>query len=285
MSKGSVGHPVRCGPACKYVKRKGGCQDGANCSNCHQCFWSKAHPDPKPQPKLSSGAPSGARTEDAMHQEAQSLANKLVTLLGGEEPFGSTIKPKESKAVTTELSVGTQGHPHSCEEPCKYIRRKGGCMHGEACLKCHACIWSESSSKEAENLSSGVGFSAVAEGMQGHVATPLPVISLDKLLGSPTSFFTNPTLGWLQPAELQQEKPFVPPPAAPPASNQNYPWTSSVGSTGHPKCCGPACKYAMKPRGCKDGRLCSHCHLCRWMRYGVRANYKQPIEITAWTSL
>eukprot|EP00439_Symbiodinium_sp_Y106_P087040 s244_g38.t1 len=37
----SVGHPFACAAACKYVKRKGGCRDGANCLLCHECFWSK----------------------------------------------------------------------------------------------------------------------------------------------------------------------------------------------------------------------------------------------------
>jgi len=45
------------------------------------------------------------------------------------------------------------------------------------------------------------------------------------------------------------------------------PWCASIGSMGHPYNCGPACKYAMKAKGCKDGSMCDHCHLCRWVRY------------------
>mmetsp|Transcript_70465 Transcript_70465/g.199847 ORF Transcript_70465/g.199847 Transcript_70465/m.199847 type:complete len:225 (+) Transcript_70465:65-739(+) len=40
----------------------------------------------------------------------------------------------------------------------------------------------------------------------------------------------------------------------------------SSGSVGHPHECGGPCKYASKARGCKDGRACSRCHLCRWRR-------------------
>jgi hypothetical protein len=40
----------------------------------------------------------------------------------------------------------------------------------------------------------------------------------------------------------------------------------SVGSVGHPKCCGEPCKYARKPRGCKDGVNCTRCHICKWSR-------------------
>jgi len=42
----------------------------------------------------------------------------------------------------------------------------------------------------------------------------------------------------------------------------------SLGTVGHPSSCGPACKYVVKRRGCKDGRQCSHCHLCTWKKAG-----------------
>jgi len=41
----------------------------------------------------------------------------------------------------------------------------------------------------------------------------------------------------------------------------------SKGSIGHPFSCAKACKYAKKKKGCKDGDLCDHCHLCDWKRY------------------
>lgn len=44
----------------------------------------------------------------------------------------------------------------------------------------------------------------------------------------------------------------------------------SIGSRGHPTSCGPACKYAWKTRGCKEGLDCSHCHLCLWTRASMR---------------
>merc|ERR1712176_921243 len=40
----------------------------------------------------------------------------------------------------------------------------------------------------------------------------------------------------------------------------------SIGSLGHPVSCSLVCKYSRKPKGCKDGRLCSRCHICRWKR-------------------
>jgi len=39
----------------------------------------------------------------------------------------------------------------------------------------------------------------------------------------------------------------------------------SIGSKGHKQGkCADACKYACKPRGCKDGLSCTRCHLCDW---------------------
>jgi hypothetical protein len=39
----------------------------------------------------------------------------------------------------------------------------------------------------------------------------------------------------------------------------------SLGSKGHPMSCGQACKYYWQSKGCKDGLLCTHCHLCPWV--------------------
>lgn len=40
----------------------------------------------------------------------------------------------------------------------------------------------------------------------------------------------------------------------------------SVGSVGHPYRCAAPCKYHLKPAGCKDGKMCARCHLCKWSR-------------------
>ena len=45
FSCGSVGHPYTCAKACKYVWRKRGCRDGANCPNCHYCKWQRRPKD------------------------------------------------------------------------------------------------------------------------------------------------------------------------------------------------------------------------------------------------
>jgi hypothetical protein len=40
-SIGSLGHPTRCGPACRYTWRKSGCKNGQGCLCCHVCTWSR----------------------------------------------------------------------------------------------------------------------------------------------------------------------------------------------------------------------------------------------------
>jgi len=49
----------------------------------------------------------------------------------------------------------------------------------------------------------------------------------------------------------------------------------SKGSAGHPNSCAPACKYARKARGCKDGADCDRCHLCKYGN-GSKDGASQP---------
>mmetsp|Transcript_64242 Transcript_64242/g.199303 ORF Transcript_64242/g.199303 Transcript_64242/m.199303 type:complete len:294 (+) Transcript_64242:114-995(+) len=49
----------------------------------------------------------------------------------------------------------------------------------------------------------------------------------------------------------------------------------SVGSAGHPFCCGFPCKYARKPRGCKEGKSCERCHLCHFTRARQRDSKRE----------
>mmetsp|Transcript_77247 Transcript_77247/g.121564 ORF Transcript_77247/g.121564 Transcript_77247/m.121564 type:complete len:347 (-) Transcript_77247:55-1095(-) len=103
ISLGSVGHPFNCAEACKYVKRKGGCRDGANCTKCHECFWSRI--------------PAGGADVEQKLPEPQLPVEA--------QPF----------------SVGSAGHPYTCSNPCKYVWRKQGCRDGADCPNCHYCKW------------------------------------------------------------------------------------------------------------------------------------------------
>jgi len=55
-----------------------------------------------------------------------------------------------------------------------------------------------------------------------------------------------------------------------------YPLCASFGSRGHPFSCNPACKYATKGKGCKDGADCDHCHLCTWKKSVAQNRNTRP---------
>lgn len=264
VSRGSVGHPVSCAPACKYVKRKGGCSDGQNCANCHQCFWFRKQNDDT-MPVVANAAP--------------------------------VIKPTNESSGPDQLtfSAGSTGHPHTCAEPCKYVRRKGGCRDGETCRKCHWCQWSrkqmgkENKEAEEENgdfpvVGNAINSSAFPESST-KIAGPPPglgssagslVVNLESLLprlpATPPMYSSSQiqmcanslplqtpvgqTLATYPPLALPVQQPQV----------QAEDFCPSVGSIGHPYSCADACKYHRKTKGCKDGALCVRCHLCQWIR-------------------
>jgi len=105
-SMGSIGHPEKCGLPCKYAGRLSGCKDGWHCTRCHLCRW---------QRKISGVG------------------------LPGVPSLESTSTKDEA---TIETSMGSIGHPTTCNRPCKYARRKGGCRDGWQCTSCHLCRWS-----------------------------------------------------------------------------------------------------------------------------------------------
>ncbi|CAL1141771.1 unnamed protein product, partial [Cladocopium goreaui] len=86
ISKGSVGHPLNCAAACKYVKRKGGCRDGADCPNCHECFWSKATAKESAERKEATPSAPGSQED---------LVEKVVRLLQEES---HQVPPKMAQA-------------------------------------------------------------------------------------------------------------------------------------------------------------------------------------------
>lgn len=112
-SKGSVGHPHSCGEACKYIKRKTGCSQGADCPQCHLCFW---------------------RHRRALKSETADICSSAYSA-GGKCASLEVTKP------LAQESVGSVNHPDGCAAPCKYVKRKGGCRLGSSCPDCHLCHW------------------------------------------------------------------------------------------------------------------------------------------------
>lgn len=121
LSLGSVGHPHSCASACRYVKRKGGCREGARCPNCHLCFWRR---DRDQNAEREPPAPEVVPQMDAVAAAAAAAVASVAC-----------------DGVATLISIGTRGHPHRCAAACRYVRRKSGCRNGAACPNCHACLW------------------------------------------------------------------------------------------------------------------------------------------------
>jgi len=134
LSVGTRGHPHACGTPCRYVRKKTGCRDGADCPNCHECLWQRKTgntTDPWQTP-LAATALAGASPLNRRPEPLQPGAVKLCT----PEAASSTENLHE-----TACCGGSQGHPHTCGPPCRYVRRQSGCRDGANCPNCHVCLW------------------------------------------------------------------------------------------------------------------------------------------------
>jgi len=174
------------------------------------------------------------------------------------------------------ISKGSVGHPFACAAACKYVKRKGGCRDGANCLLCHECFWSKTSSKDSEKRNDDQAKVEEAARARPVLVSTEEDLTLEftRLLSTSTeacslltplrqdSYPASDILGFSMgcPPGLQG---FAPP-------GLEMPLAMNPGSLGHPYSCGPACKYVLKSRGCKDGDNCTHCHLCHWTRYSAK---------------
>lgn len=201
-------------------------------------------------------------SEDARLKEARSVAAKLVSLLGGADPFAN--KAKDNRVVAPEVSAGTMGSLGSCRSFGQEARSSSsGALHYSAAAR-------DLQATDVGDGPSGASYSAVAQGVQGSIANGLLVSSFDELTTVP--LVCSHRGGGTNQEELPGRQ----------ASPQEFPLVVSIGSICHPHSCGPPCKFTTSAKGCKDGRLCSHCHICHWSRYNARTCNKQPREITGW---
>eukprot|EP00930_Biecheleria_cincta_P027135 TRINITY_DN19060_c0_g1_i1.p1 TRINITY_DN19060_c0_g1~~TRINITY_DN19060_c0_g1_i1.p1 ORF type:complete len:276 (-),score=44.09 TRINITY_DN19060_c0_g1_i1:156-983(-) len=114
-SRGTLGHPYSCGAACKYARRKGGCREGTQCLNCHQCHWRRTGEKDHLQPLVQQ-------------QQNETYATLSATAVA-------------ATAAMSAQSVGSIGHPMLCQPACKYVSKNRGCKDGFLCNRCHACQW------------------------------------------------------------------------------------------------------------------------------------------------
>jgi len=165
-----------------------------------------------------------------------------------------------SKTVSSviNLSAGSEGHPGQCGQPCKYVRRKSGCHSGDRCPNCHVCQWRRQAQPDEQEEALLVLEEATASVGELNVQ----LLHDEKTSKDALALGVPPTVQFPDTALVMASHG-----VAAPVSDVSDLWPS-IGSVGHPHtCAGLGCKYSGKARGCKDGNLCTRCHLCRWSRY------------------
>lgn len=60
-------------------------------------------------------------------------------------------------------SVGSRGHPHRCNKPCKYFMKARGCKDGANCDRCHLCTWVKESKSRHKGRKSSAESSVALE--------------------------------------------------------------------------------------------------------------------------
>lgn len=125
-------------------------------------------------------------------------------------------------------SAGSVGHPQNCAPACKYTNKLRGCKDGANCVKCHLCEW--------RHL-------YIWHKQTNKVNAVMPTHNkVDVCIATDVDPDDDPL-------------------ARPEAQG-----APSIGSIGHPKNCGPACKYNSRKFGCRHGSECLCCHQCQWAR-------------------
>mmetsp|Transcript_14018 Transcript_14018/g.22052 ORF Transcript_14018/g.22052 Transcript_14018/m.22052 type:complete len:535 (-) Transcript_14018:157-1761(-) len=148
VSLGSVGHPTSCGGACKFIKTQKGCKQGATCSRCHLCMWTRASERGLSQRKKVNrefedalcAYLDGHTTEGQNGQELYEESN-----VSSEQPGLDRLQGTVGQA---HVSAGTVGHPYLCGGACKYLKTQKGCKMGASCDRCHLCFWTRASERD-----------------------------------------------------------------------------------------------------------------------------------------
>mmetsp|Transcript_46736 Transcript_46736/g.111149 ORF Transcript_46736/g.111149 Transcript_46736/m.111149 type:complete len:283 (-) Transcript_46736:163-1011(-) len=66
--------------------------------------------------------------------------------------FKRTLREWQGLERFGEVSVGSIGHPYTCNLPCKYFKRQRGCKDGANCTRCHVCPWRHSAVSKAKAM-------------------------------------------------------------------------------------------------------------------------------------
>ncbi|CAE7401492.1 unnamed protein product [Symbiodinium natans] len=161
------------------------------------------------------------------------------------------------------VSIGSQGHPYNCAPACKYAAKSKGCKDGVNCDRCHLCrrcavSYAECVKETEEVPEVPIKGRAAAPRADLRTRTPSPKVG--------PNFVTDSYLQKVAQAPGQSRGRDSESPEEVEQRVLHYPLSISAGSQGHPFSCSPACKYANRGKGCKDGAQCDHCHLCTWKK-------------------
>jgi len=100
-------------------------------------FWQPLAEAPPPPP-----APAAA---PAQRDRTRANAPRTATVMAKQNKKKKSCQPPACIGMPNEfvgvLSVGSVGHPYSCQDPCKYVRKTRGCKDGADCSHCHVCVW------------------------------------------------------------------------------------------------------------------------------------------------
>jgi len=231
---------------------------GSRASSACVPIGTVGHPVSFSAPREHAGLPGGCRDAGFVAQR------------GPQEVAPSSASVAADKALTwlspaEQASAGSRGHPGCCAGPCKYRKRKGGCRNGADCPDCHVCHWSRRPLAASSGSPAVPGGGRALPGWEPPVARAEPALALT----AASSHHTQPSSReGPSPSELPASRFWRGGPCPDPGC-------PSLGSIGHPLCCGAPCKY-VRNHGCKEGYNCKRCHFCKWHRYHGRQPAGQP---------
>lgn len=119
ISVGSQGHPDTCGAPCRYARRKDGCRNGRDCTNCHICLWRR---DAMPSAQPSFFGEAGQTLETMIRSLLQNRESDLESAgsasLAGAVAAAASVPDRAGSDEPPRFPGGrcTKGIPLSEEE-------------------------------------------------------------------------------------------------------------------------------------------------------------------------
>lgn len=245
-STGSLGHPWTCASTCLFVRKRRGCKAGAACSYCHLCSSRAALEDRSPGEPAPHVKPAAAPDSAA-----------AIATISADTPPPPVPRHPRLLRYRFPQAKGVKQKCHDIGEV-----SRGAAALPQSPLAGTAEVAEEDRQKPPPGQSASIRHSPI---LVSSWTTP-------RLESTPTASVkeaTEPSFdGVFEPEGPSSPSRMTSVSSFSCATESWFSWRSefSLGSVGHPEACAAPCKYAAKPKGCKDGPTCSRCHLCRWSR-------------------